>query len=175
MSTALQGKDVVLLWRKLSDQTLLDAKLMMFQTEHEVSLGRDSDNTTTKFGILVKPGELEDEVSFTTLVDVENKVSDYLEEAMRNGDEMECWEVDITKLRNGETSESGKYPAWYRQGNLTEYSTTHAAEDYSEVSGTFMTNMKAQKGEATFTDAQMEAIQYAFEDTLKKSEETPGV
>lgn len=169
MAEALQGKNVVLLWRKLKEEALTPAKLMIFQTEHETSLSRDSDSTATKFGMIVKSGELEDEISFTSLVDKDDTIHEYLEEGIRDDEIMEVWEVDIT-----EALESGKYPAWYRQGKITEFSKPANAEDLLEVSGTYVTNQKAQKGEATFTQEQMEAIQYAFKDTVQATEAVPG-
>ena len=159
---AKKGKNLVLLWRLLDDEKANAGTLMMFQTEHSVEKSSDSDSTVTKTGTIQSTSVMEEEVPFTSLVAVDDPVIEWLNEAIDEGKLLEQWEIDITK-----EGASGKYPAKYRQGYLTELSTKANAEDDVEVEGTFKTNMKAQKGEATFTMEQLEAVQYQFKDTLK--------
>ena len=165
MAQAKQGKKIVLLWRLLKDAAEKEGTLMLFQTEHSTEKSRDGDSIITKTGTIRKPGELEEEVPFTSLAAVDDPVIDFLDTAIDEGEILELWEVDMNKEATG-----GKYPAKYRQGYLTELSKAANAEDEVEISGTFATNMKAQSGEATFSFDQMEAVQYQFRDTIKVTE-----
>lgn len=158
---AKKGKNLVLLWRLLEDEKTNTGTLMMFQTEHSVDKSSDSDSTVTKTGTIQSTSVMEEEVPFSSLVANDDPVIDWLHEAIDDGKLLEQWEIDITK-----DAAAGKYPATYRQGYLTELSTKANAEDDVEIEGTFKTNMKAQKGEATFTMEQLEAVQYQFRDTV---------
>ena len=165
MAQVKQGKKIVLLWRLLKDAAEKEGTLMLFQTEHSTEKSRDDDSVVTKTGTIRKPGELEEEVPFTSLAAVDDPVIDFLDTAIDDGELLELWEVDMNK-----EPADGKYPAKYRQGYLTELSKAANAEDEVEISGTFATNMKAQTGEATFSFDQMEAVQYQFRDTIKVTE-----
>lgn len=162
---AKKGKNLVLLWRLLEDEKTNAGTLMMFQTEHSVDKSSDSDSTVTKTGTIQSTSVMEEEVPFSSLVANDDPVVDWLHEAIDDGKLLEQWEIDITK-----DAAAGKYPATYRQGYLTELSTKANAEDDVEIEGTFKTNMKAQKGEATFTMEQLEAVQYQFRDTVRVAE-----
>ena len=159
---AKKGKDLVLLWRLLDKDKTNTGTLMMFQTEHSVEKSSDSEKTVTKTGTILSTSSVEEEVPFSSLVANDDPVVDWLNEAIDNGKILELWEVDISKA-----PVSQKYPATYRQGYLTGLSMKANAEDDVEIEGTFQTNMKAQKGQATFTTAQLEAVQYKFRDTTK--------
>ena len=71
---AVKGKDVVLLWRKLSKQKEENAKLMIYETEHEVKLSADSDSSKTKFATINTSSSTEEEISFTTFVDSKDSI-----------------------------------------------------------------------------------------------------
>ena len=161
MAEAKKGKNLVLLWRLLENETTDAGTLMMFQTEHSVEKSSDLDSTVTKTGTIQSTSVMEEEIPFTSLVADDDPVIEWLHEAIDEGKLLEQWEIDISK-----EADEGKYPAKYRQGYLTELSTTANAEDDVEVEGTFKTSMKAQKGEATFTMEQLDAVQYQFKDTL---------
>lgn len=166
MAKVKQGKKIVLLWRMLRDAAENEGTLMLFQTEHSVEKSRDGDSVVTKTGAIRNAGEVEEEVPFTSLAAVGDPVLDYLDAAIDEGELLELWEIDMNNEPSG-----GKYPATYRQGYLTELSYSANAEDEVEVSGTFATNMRAQKGDATFSMEQMDAVQYQFRDTIPVASE----
>lgn len=164
---AIEGKNKVLLWRKLSQNTKEKAKLMFYETEHEVSLSADSESVKTKFANINKSSTTEEEVTFTTHIDESDSIYDYLEEAMQGQEILELWEINLTDP-DGTFKKQQKYPAIYRQGTLSDLTESSTVDDYVEVSGTFKTNFVRQKGEATFTNEQLEAVAYKFEDTTIK-------
>lgn len=161
MAEMLQGKNKVLLFRRLADQNKEAAKLV-FQTEHTFSYSRSLDRIVTKDGTVVKVGELEAEVSIEAIQAKDDPVRDMLKEAVLKGEKLELWEVTVDEeLKN----EEGKYPAVYCQGYLDSFEDSAGAEDESTVSGNFIVELEPQFGFATLTEEQEEAVQYAFTDT----------
>ncbi|HAM79601.1 phage major tail protein, TP901-1 family [Ornithinibacillus bavariensis] len=173
MSDMMQGKNKILLFRKLSDQNKEAAKLA-FQTEHTFSYSRSLDRIVTKDGTIVKVGELESEVSIEAIQSKTDPVRDMLRQAVLDGEKLELWEVTVDEdLKQGD-----KYPAVYAQGYLDSWEDAAGAEDESTVSGNFIVELEPQFGMATLTKEQEEAVQYAFRDTTavtepEEPEETP--
>ena len=159
---ATKGKEIVLLWRRLSQKSKETAKLMIYETEHEVKLSADSEVVKTKHANISTSSTTDEEVTFTSYTDSKDSIYDYLEEAMQKGETLELWEVDLS-----DNSKKPKYPAKYRQGKLSEITAKAAEEGLLEISGTFKTDYTRQKGEATFTADQLEAIAYKFADTTQ--------
>lgn len=162
MAEMLQGKNKILLFRKLDEQNTEAAKLV-FQTEHTFSYSRSLDRIVTKDGSVVKVGELEAEVSIEAIQSKVDPVRDMLAEAAKKGDKLELWEVTVDEeLKN----ESDQYPAVYAQGYLDSWENTASAEDESTVSSNFIVELEPQEGFATLTAEQEDAVQYAFTDTV---------
>lgn len=156
-----QGKNKILLFRQLSKDTE-DAAKLVFQTEHTFTYSRDLNKIVTKDGTIIKVGELETEVSIDALQAKNDPVNKMLQDSVINGEKLEMWEVTVDEDLK---TEDGKYPAIYVQGYLDSWETNAAVEDESTVSTTFNVEMDPQFGEATLTEAQEEAVQYAFRDT----------
>jgi|SRR5690625_129775 len=162
----LEGKNKILLFRRMKDKSEKAAKLV-FQTEHTFTYERELDSIVTKDGAIVKVGELEAEVEVTAIQAKNDPVSTMLESAVINGERLELWEVNVDE----DLEEEGKFPAVYAQGYLGSWEPTASAEDESEISSTFVVDLKPQFGMATLTADQKDAIQYAFKDTDPEPEE----
>ncbi|KNE22479.1 phage major tail protein, TP901-1 family [Virgibacillus pantothenticus] len=161
MAEMQQGKNKILMFRLLKDQSKEAAKLV-FQTEHTFSYSRELDKIITKDGAVVKVGELETEVSIDAIQAKDDPVSDMLQTSVLKGEKLELWEVTVDEeLKDQE----GKYPAVYCQGYLDSWEPTASAEDESAVSSNFIVEMEPQFGMATLTEEQQQAVQYAFKDT----------
>lgn len=166
IKAVLEGKNKILLFRKFSEQDTEAAKLA-FQTSHTFSYSRDLESIITKDGRVVRPGELESEVSFEAIQSKRDPLSTMLKEAVIKAEKLELWEVTVDEdLVNDE----GKYPAVYVQGYLGEWEDEAGAEDDATVSSTFTVEMEPQFGFATLTEDQEEAVQYAFTDTIPEPE-----
>ena len=85
--------------------------------------------------------------------------------------EVEVWAIDKLDPQEGDT---GKFAAKYFHVFISSYEESAAAEDNVEVSIEYAVQMVHQDGYATLTDEQQKAVQYAFEDTLKKTAGTGG-
>lgn len=162
----LQGKNRILLFRKLSDQAVTAAKLV-FQTEHVFGYSRSLDKIVTKDGSVIKVGELETEVSIEAIQSKGDPVSEMLRDSVIKGEKLEMWEVTVDE----DLKEEEKYPAVYVQGYLDSWETPASAEDEATISSNFIVELEPQFGLATLNEEQQEAVQYAFKDTVA----IPGV
>ncbi len=158
MVETLKGIDRILLFRVLDSAG--EASKLAFQTEHEINKTRDSDSVATKDGAVRSLGDLETEISVTSILAKGDDFADEIEQAFDDGQIIEIWDID----RSGEES-AGKHPATYYQAYMTEYSQSPNAEDDTEMELEFSVNGKGVKGEATLTEEQSDVVQYAFQDT----------
>lgn len=162
--TAVQGIDVILLFRILKEATENPATKLAFQTEHELTETSDTESTATKDGPVNGNGTSETEISCTSILARDDEMVKKLRQARRDGDIIEIWEVDVK-----DKDTQGKYGATYFRGKVTEFSKKPAAEGLTEVSLTFKVDGEGQDGRATLTAEQEEVVQYQFEDTTTKT------
>lgn len=160
---AVQGKQIIYLFRVKSEETTADAVAMAFTTENERTKSKDADSTATKDGSIRTPGATETEITATAILAKGDTLAEKLETAMDNDDLMEIWEVNLAEA--GETD--GKFKASYYQGYLTEFTLSSSAEEHAEYSTTFAINGNGAKGEATVSAEQQEIASYVFRDTAK--------
>lgn len=158
------GIDLILLFRLLEKQTEEDAKILLCQTEHNLGKTRENEQIKTKTGNVNITKPIEYDFSVTTLVSKGDKAVADLEEAFDKKKTLEVWEVD-----RSEKNETGKYKAEYFQVEVTEFTKNPNSEDQLELEVTFAVNQEGQKDFATLTEEQEDVIQYAFEDTVKKT------
>jgi len=164
MPEALQGKNLIILFRILKDATKKTATKLAFQTEHELTESKDSDSIPTKDGNIAVPGALETELDVTSIMALGDTLPDDLREALRKGLLVEIWEVNLAE--KGTLTNSSKYKATYFQGYVTEWSRNPNAEDALELSISFVINGEGQDGFATLTEGQEAVVQYVFKDTV---------
>ena len=161
---AVQGKQIVYLYRILSKAASADGATLAFTTENERSKSKDGDSTVTKDGSIRTPGAVEQEITATSiLVKGDTMVRD-LEDALDNDELIEIWEANLEEpAGEGEN----KFAGMYFRGYLTEVSLSSSAEDFVEVSLTFAVNGAGVRGDVTVSAEQQAAAAYAFTDTKK--------
>lgn len=159
---AVQGKQIVYLYRILSKAASADGATLAFTTENERSKSKDGDSTVTKDGSIRTPGAVEQEITATSiLVKGDTMVRD-LEDALDNDELIEIWEANLEEpADDGEN----KFAGMYFQGYLTEVSLSSSAEDFVEVSLTFAVNGAGVRGDVTVSAEQQAAAAYVFTDT----------
>lgn len=160
---AVQGKNIIYLFRILSEAATADAVAMAFTTENERSKSKDADVTATKDGSIRTPGATEIEISATAILAKEDDLAEKLETAMDNDELIEIWEVNLDAPGTGD----GKFKGTYYQGYLTEFTLTSSAEEHAEYECTFAINGNGAKGDVTVTAEQQEVATYVFKDTTK--------
>lgn len=161
---AVSGKKIVYLYRILDDAAKENATALAFTTENERSKSKDSDSTATKDGPVLTPGEVEQEITATSLLAKGDTLVDKLEDALDNNQIVEIWEANLEEPADGGQN---KFKGRYFQGYLTEVSISSSAEDYVEVSLTFGINGAGVKGDVTVSAEQQEIAAYVFTDTNK--------
>lgn len=152
-----QGKKSILLVRELGNtQAALN---VLYQTEYEVEMSKDSDSEATKSGPIVMPGEIEYDFSLTCYMAVNDPAVVMLEQAFLKNKEIEIWEIDLQHKHDN------KYAANYYHAFVTSFSKTASADEIVELELEFGVNGVHQDGWATVTDDQEQASQYEFKDT----------
>ena len=159
---AVQGKDIMYMFRVLSEAATNPAVALAFVTENERSKSKDADTTATKDGAIRTPGTAEVEISATAILTKGDTYADRLEDAMDNNEVVECWEINLAEpVGDGEN----KFKARYFQGYLSEFTLSSSAEDHAEYELTYGANGAGVKGEATVTKEQQAIAAYVFKDT----------
>lgn len=161
---AVQGKNIVYLYRVKSEATTANGTLLAFTTENGRTKSKDGDTTVTKDGSIRTPGAVEQEITATSLLSKGDTMIDKLEKAMDDDELIEIWEANLSEPAEGGTN---KFKGMYFQGYLTEMEKTSSAEEYTEVSLTFAINGAGVAGDVTVSAEQQEIAQYVFTDTQK--------
>lgn len=157
----VQGKKIVYLFRVLKDAATENAKAMAFVTENERSKSVDYETTATKDGAVQTPGEVEHEITATTILSTDGSAEKF-EDAMDENELIEIWEANLAEPV-GENS--NKFKGRYFQGYLKEFTLTSSAEEHAEYETTFGINGKGAKGDVTVTEEQQALADYVFKDT----------
>ena len=161
---AVQGKNIVYLYRIQSEAAKQDGVALAFTTENERTKSKDGDSTVTKDGSIRTPGAIEQEITATSILAKGDTLVGKLEDALDNDELIEIWEANLSEPADGGNN---KFAGRYFQGYLTEVSLSSSAEDHVEVSLTFAINGKGAKGDVTVSAAQQEIANYVFTDTAK--------
>lgn len=165
---AIQGKDKLLLVRRLDEADSAAATKPLYQIEHKWEYSRDSKSQQTKDGAVPTSGGLEVSLSLKGLASRDDE-NEYMLNAVEDGATVEFWDVDLKGVQKG-----GKYPARYARGKVGKWSVPSNVEDLDEIETEATIEGKPVKGYATVSDEVIEEAQYAFRDTTAGSEEESG-
>lgn len=161
---AVQGSDIVYLYRIKSESASENGVALAFTTENERSKTKDSDATVTKDGSIRTPGAVEQEITATSILAKGDTLVEKLEDALDNDELIEVWEANLSEPAGSGTD---KFKGRYFQGYLTEVTVASNAEDHVEISLTFGINGEGAKGDVTVSKEQQEVAAYVFTDTTK--------
>lgn len=161
---AVQGSDIVYLYRIKSESASENGVALAFTTENERSKTKDSDATVTKDGSIRTPGAVEQEITATSILAKGDTLVEKLEDALDNDELIEIWEANLSEPVGSGTD---KFKGRYFQGYLTEVTVASNAEDHVEISLTFGINGEGAKGDVTVSKEQQEVAAYVFTDTTK--------
>lgn len=162
MAEATQGKQVILLVRRLDEAKTKAAAKPLFQIEHTISYERSLDTTQTKDGAVNSDGGLEVTLSLTGLASKDDE-NEYMKKAVKDGAIMEFWSVDLSQPGTGDDAD--KYKAEYMRGKVASWEVPYNAEDLVEISTEANIDGVPQEGYATVNAAIIEKAQYVFADT----------
>lgn len=162
MAEATQGKQVILLVRRLDEAATKKAAKPLFQIEHTISYERSLDTTQTKDGAVNSDGGLEVTLSLTGLASKDD-ANEYMKKAVKDGAIMEFWSVDLSQP--GTSGNEGKYKAEYMRGKVASWEVPYNVEDLVEISTEANIDGVPQEGYATVEASIIEKAQYVFADT----------
>lgn len=94
-ASAVPGKRIVYLFRRLSKQAEEGAWNLAFVTENGRTLSVDADSTATKDGSIRTPGVPEQEVTVTCVLSKGDTRVDETEDAILDGEKFEIWEANL--------------------------------------------------------------------------------
>ncbi len=168
MASVISGKDMLLFFRKRADHATVDASKLRFQTEHSISMEKESESTQTKDGNVVVVSDGENSADISSLAYREDgetiEVWKELKRYYQAEELMEMWQVDI-----GSGLDGADLDADYFQGYFTAFEMSAASDGNVELSYTFAINGNGAEGTDSLTPEQLAEVrnaQYDYE-TLK--------
>lgn len=156
----VQGKNLILAARNLKDEKTASGLKLALQVEHSLKLENNVETKSTKDGSVP--------ISATTkyTMDVKGLLSNnptnaMLKEAVKNGDTVEFWEIDISAPTATGTN---KYKAQYFRAKLKSWENPAPSEGFVEFSTQAEIEGIPQVGEVTLSAEQVAQVNYAFRD-----------
>lgn len=153
---ALQGIDVVLFARKLSEAGKVAGQLIPYQTSLSFDPQRDSDTNPTKSGSVGTSSSIETDLE-VEFINNWSKIADQLLDSLFNNEKMEFWIV-YRKRRN----KAGKYYAIYMRGTVNEDETDGDPDDTSNRDTSITVDGTPQRGWTDLPDEAQEELDYVF-------------
>lgn len=152
----IQGVNVVVYARKLSEASKVSGQLIPYQTSLNIDPQRDSDKKKTKSGTVTTTSSLETDFKFE-FVNNWSKIADQLLDSIFDNEEMEFWAVN----RQRKNSE-GQYYALYLRGKVTEDSNDNDPDDVSSRETTITVDYGPVRGWVTLSEEQEAELAYIF-------------
>lgn len=152
----IQGVNVVVYARKLSEAAKVAGQLIPYQTSLNIDPQRDSDKKKTKSGTVTTTSSLETDFKFE-FVNNWSKIADQLLDSIFDNEEMEFWAVN----RQRKNSE-GQYYALYLRGKVTEDSNDNDPDDVSSRETTVTVDYGPVRGWVTLSEEQEAELAYIF-------------
>lgn len=152
----IQGVNVVVYARKLSEAAKVAGQLIPYQTSLNIDPQRDSDKKKTKSGTVTTTSSLETDFKFE-FVNNWSKIADQLLDSIFDNEEMEFWAVN----RQRKNSE-GQHYALYLRGKVTEDSNDNDPDDVSSRETTITVDYGPVRGWVTLSEDQEAELAYIF-------------
>ncbi|HEL1740170.1 TPA: phage major tail protein, TP901-1 family [Streptococcus suis] len=174
----IQGKDLVVFFRRVIDQKKQDAGKVRFQVEHTINSEKEVETTITKDGVVNSITDGETSGDFTSLAYRENVDTVNMWKEMRKWylakDKVEVWQVDLGSKRQHEDKEV--YDVDYYQGYFKNFEISAPSDDKVELSYEMTMDGNGVQAVDSLTATQkaaVEAAQYDYH-TLAKETEVSG-
>ncbi|WP_438467805.1 phage major tail protein, TP901-1 family [Streptococcus pluranimalium] len=161
MATLINGKDLIVFFRRFADRETQDAGKVRFQTEHTLNTEKETESTITKDGNVNTITDGESSGEFTSLAyreDDKETVNMWreLRKWYKANDLVEVWQVDL-----GSKDESGKYAVEYYQGYFSNFEISAPADGKVELSYEMAINGNGIEEMDTLTESQLAAVESA--------------
>lgn len=153
---AVQGKNLILFARKLSEAKTKRGMPIPYQTSIDFEPQRDKKTDATKDGYVSKSSPLQTDLKLE-FVNNWSEIADKLQMSLFNGDKMEFWIVNYQR-RNSE----GKAFAYYMRGTVSEDDTDGDPDDVSNRKTTISVEGDPVMGWTSLSNDDEEMIAYVF-------------
>lgn len=179
MAELIQGKDLIVFFRRVIDQKKQDAGKVRFQMEHTINSEKEVETTNTKDGVVNSISDGETSGEFSSLAYREDGDTVNMWKEMRKWykakDKIEVWQVDLGSGRE----QGGKtvYDVDYYQGYFKNFEISAPSDDKVELSYEMAVDGNGVQAVDSLTEMQkaaVEAAQYAYH-TLAKETDVTGV
>lgn len=167
-TTAIYGKDRILMFRLFKDRAKENATKLALQTKHTWKLEAKSDTTETKDGNINSPATAAATLEIEAISSLD-PVNAMLEEAVRNSEMLEVWDINLADKK-----EDNKYGAKYARGYMQSWELPSEVGKLIELKTEMNVDQLPQDGEATMSAEQQAETQYAFADTTPVTAPTAG-
>lgn len=162
--TVRQGKKQIILCRELGKEEA--ALNLLWQTESEIGMSKDSDTEATKSGPIAQPGEIEYDFSVTCYMAVNDPAVTMLKRCFMENKLVELWNIN---LQHKKPEGTNQYASDYYQAYVSSFTPTAPADEMVELEFEFTVDGVHQEGWATVTDAQEDGASYEFVDTTTEA------
>ncbi len=152
----IQGVNVIVYARKLSEAAKVAGQLIPYQTSLSIDPQRDSDKKKTKSGTVTTTSSLETDFKFE-FVNNWSKIADQLLDSIFDNEEMEFWAVNRQRKNS-----DGQYYALYLRGKVTEDSNDNDPDDVSSRETTITVDYGPVRGWVTLSEEQEAELAYIF-------------
>ncbi|MFJ8262719.1 phage major tail protein, TP901-1 family [Rummeliibacillus sp. NPDC094406] len=167
--TLKNGKDTILLIQKATAALGESAFVIAQQTDLSHSIESEMSDEKTKFGRIVAPGTVSESFELTAYGDSDDKGQELIMEALKNGEQIKAWKVDLV------LNSKGKHNATFAYGYFESADEKSGTEGFVEISGTIQVLGQSQKGELDPLPIEViEFGKYGFEKPGEKSGELGG-
>lgn len=163
---AVKGSRLVYLYRIYENRASEAGELISFVTENSRSVSKDADTTATKDGAIRTPGSSEVTINSTSVLPKGDTKIKAFENAMHNGQLIECWEANLDEAGTG----SNKFKGRYFQGYFTSFEATSNADGNVEIDLEYGANGVGVEGDVTVTADQQDQAAYVFADTTRTTQ-----
>ena len=153
---AVQGKNLILFARKLSEAKTKRGMPIPYQTSIDFEPQRDKKTDATKDGYVSKSSPPQTDLKLE-FVNNWSEIADKLQMSLFNGDKMEFWIVNYQR-RNSE----GKAFAYYMRGTVSEDDTDGDPDDVSNRKTTISVEGDPVMGWTSLSNDDEEMIAYVF-------------
>lgn len=134
------------------------------QTKHSWKFEAKSDSTETKDGNINSPATASATLEIEAIASLD-EVNEMLRGAVMSSKMLEVWDINLADKRS-----DNKYGAQYARGYLQSWEVPSEIGKLTEIKTTMNVDQLPVEGEATLTEEQQSAIQYAFADTNPATE-----
>ncbi|MGX9134047.1 phage major tail protein, TP901-1 family [Rummeliibacillus sp. JY-2-4R] len=163
------GKDTILLIQKATAALGEAAFVIAQQTDLSHKTETEMVDEQTKFGRIVAPGNLSESFDVTAYGDTDDEGQKVIFEAIRNGEQVKVWKVNLKK------NATDKHDAVFAYGYFESVEESAGTDGFVEVSATIQVLGTSQTGELDpLPDAVIEFGKYGFETPGQKSGELGG-